>query len=193
MCWCALNFDTDHHNKGYALGLQALLDFLTCWLIETVTVNLHTSHCHQLREAEQAIILLPLQHNCLILVKIVQGTLSLPLSSRTALHPIHVLFFLVNMASLPTFDVTIVFVRVCWPSAKKLQRQLLKSEAKKCIEGLSLTALCTAYTVTCPMMKNLTHFIAVEPTFSFQGLPSFFMPLLWSLFSLPLYYANMIS
>ena len=34
-------------------------------------------------------------------------------SSRTALHPIHVLLFLVNMASLPTFDVTIVFVRVC--------------------------------------------------------------------------------
>ena len=102
-------------NKGYDHGLQALLDFLTCWLTETVTVNLHTSHCHQLREAEQAITLFPPQHNnyCLILVKIVQGTLSLPLSSRTALHPIHVLFFLVNMASLPTFDVTIVFVRVC--------------------------------------------------------------------------------
>lgn len=39
-------------------------------------------------------------------------------SLKTDLHPIHVLFFLVNMASLLTFDVTMVFVSVCCPSEK---------------------------------------------------------------------------
>lgn len=40
------------------------------------------------------------------------------LLSRTALHPRQVSLFLVNIASLLTFDVTIVFVSVCCPSAK---------------------------------------------------------------------------
>lgn len=88
------------------------------------------------RWASNTCILFPLQHNFLISIKTVQGISSSPSSSRTALHPIQVLLFLVNMASLPTFDVTIVFVRVCWPSAKKLRRQILKSEASNAYRRL---------------------------------------------------------
>ena len=101
------------------------IDIPIYWWIETGTVNLQTFHCLQLREAEQAIYRYYFLCGTIVFQLKLFSISSSPSSSRTALHPMQVLLFLVNIASLPTFDVTIVFVRVCWPSA----RQTLKSEA----------------------------------------------------------------
>ena len=59
-----------------------------------------------------------------VLLQLVQhDSVSLPCLSNGVLHPIQVSRFFVNAARPPTFDATIVLVRVCSPSANtSLQR-----------------------------------------------------------------------